>query len=260
VKKLPVLIALLLFTSLECPAQQLAQAAEQLQNPWQLWKDNSQQSVSYRPAVIEKGNNTDNHSVAHQLIEIKATAKVYSSISGFLTFIQDVDNTPNWLVNASNSKVIKQYSIRENSFYITLAKIWPLQARILLLHSTYWQNADLSVEIKLTDDLNNNTDYLTEIDVKEYLPVKIHSAHWKITPTLVVSDDKTKTALLIEYVFIADGRGDTPKWLADHLALKSIWKSMKNIRRLLPDEQWQHQQAILGITELTAMPISSTLN
>tara|TARA_B100000809_G_scaffold195769_1_gene195192 strand:+ start:449 stop:610 length:162 start_codon:yes stop_codon:yes gene_type:complete len=42
----------------------------------------------------------------------------------------------------------------------------------------------------------------------------------------------------IEYIFIVDGGGDTPKWLADHFTLKSIWKTMRNIRRHLPKEKW----------------------
>jgi len=238
-----------------CPAQHLSHAAESQLTTWKTWKENNQQSVSYRSIVIDKHNGTDGHIATRQLIEVKATAKVNSSISAFLLFIQDVDNTPNWLVNASKSKIIKQYSATENSFYITLAKIWPLQARVLLLHSTYWQNSDLSIEINLVDDmlnLNEPTKFIADLNIDEYLPVKIHSAHWKITPKLINDNDQPlkQTELFIEYVFIADGRGDTPKWLADHLALKSIWKSMRNIRRQLPDEKWQQQQTIRGITEL----------
>jgi len=263
VKILLHLIALLLAISKLCSAQDLPNTSEKSLIPWKTWKDSSQQTVSYRQVILDKSNSADDPIASRQLIEIKATAKVNSSISAFLLFIQDVDNTPNWLVNASESKIIKQYSATENSFYITLTKIWPLQARVLLLHSTYWQNPDLSIEINLVDDrlnLNQETNVITNLNLNEYLPVKIHSAHWKIIPKLIINNDQPlkQTALFIEYIFIADGRGDTPKWLADHLALKSIWKSMRNIRRQLPDEKWQQQQTIMGITEL--MPITSKAN
>lgn len=253
-----ILIPLLLCASQVCTAQYFAIVSEV---PWKTWKKNSSQRVDYRPVRID---DADNDTTGRQLIEIRATAKVDSSISGFLRFIQDVDNTPKWLVNASESKIIKQYSKTENSFYITLSKIWPLQARILILHSTYWQNTDLSVEINLEDasrPIDGQKKYLEKVDIGDYLPVSTHSAHWKITPKLIVGDDKliNQTEITIEYIFIADGRGDTPKWLADHLALKSIWKSMRNIRRLLPKEKWQ-QQTIKGITELTVIPITSTSN
>ncbi len=237
-KKLTLCTALLFYACQHC-----ANAAE---IPWKLWKKNSLQSVSYRPAIID-GN------IDKRLIEIRATATVHSSISGFLFFLQNVKNTPNWLVNASESKIIKQYSAKENSFYIKLTKIWPLQSRILMLYSIYWQNDDLSVEIKLTDAVNVEEYMLSAVsNLKDYLPVKTHSAHWKIIPKR--SKDEG-TDIAIEYIFIVDGRGDTPKWLADHFSLKSIWKSMRNIRRQLPEEKWQ-QQTIKGITELSVIPLT----
>lgn len=222
------------------------------ENQWKLWKKHSSQSVSYRPITI----------AGKQLIEIRATATVNSTISGFLLFIQEVSNTPNWLVNASESKIIKRYSAKENSFYIKLTKIWPLKPRILMLHSTYWQNNDLSIEIKLTDvnsRLAEESLLLNNIQLADYLQVKTYGAHWKITPKSQVANDKSRylaekhqAEITIEYIFIADGRGDTPKWLADHLALKSIWKTMRNIRRQLPDKKWQ-QKSIEGITELVLL-------
>jgi hypothetical protein len=240
VKILPLFIPLLLFNCLFC-----ANASE---TPWKIWKDNNSQSVSYRPAIIE-GN------IDKKLIEIRATAIVRSSLSGFLVFLQDVDNTQNWLVNASESKIIRQYSAQENSFYIKLSKIWPLQPRILMLHSIYWQNDDLSVEIKLTDanSLSVKDYMLLHVDnFDDYLQVKTHSAHWRIIPKR--SKDEG-TDITIEYVFIVDSRGDTPTWLADHFTLKSIWKTMRNIRRLLPEEKFQ-QQTVKGITEYSVIPLT----
>lgn len=240
-KVLPVFIPLLLFTYLCC--------ANASQTPWKIWKNNNSQSVSYRPAIIEGD-------IDKKLIEIRATATVHSSLSGFLVFLQDVDNTQNWLVNANESKIIRQYSAQENSFYIKLSKIWPLQPRILMLHSTYWQNDDLSVEIKLTDAENVEDYLLSSVShFNKYLPVQTHSAHWKILPKQL--DDET-TGITIEYIFIVDGRGDTPKWLADHFTLKSIWKTMRNIRRQLPEEKWQ-QQTVKGITELSTIPLTDLL-
>ena len=239
--KSPVCIALLLFSSLHFSY------AEQV--PWKLWKKTSSQSVSYRPAII-------NNQIDKKLIEIKASATVNSSLSGFLFFLQDVNNTQRWLVNASESKIIKQYSMKENSFYIKLSQIWPLRPRIVILNSSYWQNDDLSIEIKLTDAkpiLLKETLPLAIEHLEGFLQVKTHSAHWNIIPKL--SEDEG-SEIAIEYIFIADGRGDTPKWLADHLALKSIWKSMRNIRRQLPKEKWQHK-TIKGITELSVIPLTN---
>lgn len=234
-------IALLVFSCLHFSY------AEQV--PWKLWKKNSSQSVSYRPALI-------NNQIDKKLIEIKASTTVNSTMSGFLLFLQDVNNTQQWLVNASESKIIQRHSTEESSFYIKLTQLWPLRPRILILNSTYWQNDDLSIEIKLTDADPISLEETTSVTIEhlaEFLQVKTHSAHWKIIPKLSKGEGHKVS---IEYVFIADGRGDTPKWLADHLALKSIWKSMRNIRRQLPQEKWQHK-TIKGITELSVIPSTS---
>ena len=51
-------------------------------------------------------------------------------------------------------------------------------------------------------------------NIDDYLKVKIHNAHWKITPQRIAGDATAsrQTEITIEYTFIADGRGDIPTW------------------------------------------------
>jgi hypothetical protein len=174
------------------------------------------------------------------LTEIKVTALVNSSLSGFLLFIQDVSNTPTWLTNASSSKVIKQLSTTEHIFTVNFSAIWPVKSRHLQLHSQYWQNKNLSVEIQLKDDFS------VDIAHKDAVRIKFYKGHWLLTPIL---NNEQQKQLIIEYTFIADNGGEMPKWFADQLALKSTLKSMKQMSLQLPQSKWQ-QQVIPGITEL----------
>ena len=198
-------------------------------NSWKVWKKSKNLSVSSRVSTI------------NQLTEIKATALVNSSLSGFLLFIQDVNNTPEWLTNASSSKIIKVFSATENIFIINFAAIWPLEPRYSQLHSHYWQNSNLSVEIQLEDDFS------IDIAHPNAVRIKFYEGHWLLTPTI---NNEHQKQLIIEYTFIADSGGELPKWFADQLALKSILKSMKQISLQLPQSKWQ-QQTIPGITELS---------
>jgi hypothetical protein len=198
-------------------------------HPWKTWKKSKNLSVSSRVSTIDK------------LTEIKVTALVNSSLSGFLLFIQDVNNTPTWLANVSSSEVIKQLSVTENIFTVKFSAIWPLEPRYLQLHSTYWQNSDLSVEIQLKDDFTLNIDHSNAVRVKFY------QGHWLLTP--IVNNQQQKQ-LVVEYSFIADSGGEMPTWFADQLALKSILKSMKKLSQQLPKSKWQ-QQTISGITEIS---------
>lgn len=197
--------------------------------PWKIWKESKYLSISSRNSTID------------ELIEIKATALVNSSLSGFLLFIQDVNNTPTWLTNASSSEVIKQLSSTEHIFTVNFSAFWPLKPRHLQLHSHYWQNDDLSVEIQLKDDFSMDIAHSNAVRVKFY------EGHWLLTPIL---NNKQQKQLIIEYTFIADNGGEMPKWFADQLALKSTLKSMKKMSLQLPHSKWQ-QQTLPGITELS---------
>lgn len=60
--------------------------------PWTLWKENEAIKIYYR-----KLDDTP-------LIEMKVNATIKFTLSGFLLFIQDTDNIPNWLDNVKQAK------------------------------------------------------------------------------------------------------------------------------------------------------------
>ncbi|GAA0822086.1 START domain-containing protein [Colwellia asteriadis] len=208
--------------------------------PWTVWEDNRHLSVSYRDAQLPTQQS------AAGLIEIQAKLSVESSLAGFLLFLQDVDNTPNWLKGAQESKILTHASASEQSFFVTFSKIWPLKPRLLLLHSRFWQNDDLSVDMSVTQlaPPENLTTALDE-SIDDFFIVTIHHAHWKLTPKL----QGGSLRIAIEYTVIADGGGNAPTWLANHMALKSIWKSMHALQQQLPHSHWQSKK-ISNIKEL----------
>lgn len=214
------------------PIEKSVNDLNSIENKWQLWDKNNAISVSYRDADIA------------DLTEIKASVIVDSSLSGFLLFIQDVANTPNWLVSSTKSTLIKQLATNEHLFSIEFEKIWPLKPRLLTLHSTYWQNSDLSLDISLKAGLRKE---YSNKKLERFIVVHLYRAHWSIVPTLT---KQGIPQLHITYTFLADGAGDSPKWLIDHFALKSMFKSMKNLRKQLPTSKWQLLH-IKGIKELT---------
>jgi len=225
-------------------------AANTTEAPWEVWAQNSELAVSYRPAVAL------NKKLSAELIEIKAVVKVNSTLAGFLLFLQQVENTPNWLVNSTESKVIESLSSNETIFFTKFSGVWPLKQRLLILHSNYWQNEDLSVEISLSDARNITDENIAKWvggNSKQYLRITTYYAHWKITAiqanAQALSEEPAEPLLLIEYTFIGDGNGDSPPWLVKHFTLKSMWKSMHNLKRQLPHSEFQ-QETIEGIIEL----------
>jgi hypothetical protein len=188
-------------------------------NPWEVWRTDDDLSVSYRTSEY------------NDLIEIKAKAKLTSSLAGFIYFLEDLPHTPNWLDNAESAKIVKQISINENIFIIRFEGLWPISAREMLVHSRYWQNKDLSLEIKVTD-ASESMAADSMIKTKSAIRMEVLSAHWKIIPTELNQID-------ITYQFTVDPKGNIPQWITKSMTLNGIWATLNNMREQLPQSSWQ---------------------
>ena len=104
------------------------------------------------------------------------------------------------------------------------------------MHSRYWQNKDLSIEIEIHDASEK------VIDSTKVIKIKLHSASWVITP-------KSPNEIFIEYTFVADAKGSVPKWLVHKYSLKSIWKTLNNLQQQLPISPYQKMH-VDGIIEM----------
>lgn len=186
------------------------------ETPWKTWRKDDYFKVSYRI------NNLDN------LIEIKALAKFESSLAGFIYFIEDLAMTPRWLVNAKSAEIINQIAINECIFITRFERLWPFSAREMVVHSRYWQNEDLSVEIAVKDAGNNIAKN------KNVIRMQVITAHWKIIPV-------KPNQIALTYQFKVDPKGNIPLWLAKPMTLNSIWTSLNNIKAQLPKSKYQHQ-------------------
>jgi len=195
-------------------AQEIANKAS-----WILWKENAHSQVHYRKT---------NH---QNLIEIKSTSQVNSSLSAFLIFLQDPKNTPQWLDNVKQCEVLQTIDNYNHIFKTEFKGFWPIKSREMIVHSRYWQNKDLSLGIEIKDIVEENNG---STDKSKSIKIKVLSAHWLITP---ISDNR----ISIEYAFIVDVRGSIPQWLVNNMMLKSIWKTLANIQQQLPLDKWQQQ-------------------
>lgn len=188
---------------------------------WRPWRSNNTVDVSYRD--VGQTN----------LIEIKARLDVDSTLSGFLQFIQDTSNISQWMANTRDSKIIKKLSENEVVFITFFKTMWPVKPRYMTVHSRYWQNPDLSIEIQLKDAPEAIID--NAVKSPKSLRVNIVSAHWLVTP---ISDKR----ISVEYQGIADPNGNIPSWLVKKISLNSLWQTLQNIEQQLPNSAWQKSE------------------
>lgn len=207
-----------IFSAAATPAAEMAKKIirKEETNPWKVWRADDYLKVSYRVSDIK------------DLIEIRAHATLESSIAGFIYFIEDLKNTSNWLDNADSVEIIKQISANELIFVTRFKGLWPISAREMVVHSHYWQNQDLSLEISVKDASD------AMVQTKNAIRMQVVSAHWKVIPTKA-------NQIAISYQFIVDPKGNIPQWLTKPMTLNGIWTTLNNIREQLPNSKWQHQ-------------------
>lgn len=235
------------------PDKIAASKAKDWQTYRQASKPNSKMAVYFRALTSSEleainSDKTNSQSKANsKLIEIKSELTVKSSIAGFLLFLQDYDKIPNWLDNANGSQLIEQVTPSHNIFRTQFSAIWPVSPREMLIESQYWQDRQGNVHIKVEDASDHYTSH------KNHIAISIIRAHWLIKP---IANDK----LYIQYRVIANANGKVPSWLANKVALRSSWRTLKNINQQLPNSDWQYQKLanILEYQELIQEPTSGT--
>ena len=206
-----------LFSLSSLAAEKNSQNTDKSKNePWQVWRQDAELKVSYRTSQY------------NDLLEIKAQAQVASSLAGFMYFLEDLALLPVWLDNAESAKIINQITANENIFITRFKGLWPVSAREMVVHSHYWQNDNLSVEIAVKDASDSI------IVTKNTIRMQVLKAHWLVVPT--------KTSQIeISYQFIVDPKGNIPQWLIKPMTLNGIWTTLNNIREQLPNSPGQQK-------------------
>lgn len=206
-----------LFSLSSLAAEKNSQNTDKSKNePWQVWRQDTELKVSYRTSQY------------NDLLEIKAQAQVASSLAGFMYFLEDIALLPVWLDNAESAKIINQITANENIFITRFKGLWPVSAREMVVHSHYWQNDNLSVEIAVKDASDSI------IATKNTIRMQVLKAHWLVVPT--------KTSQIeISYQFIVDPKGNIPQWLIKPMTLNGIWTTLNNIREQLPNSPGQQK-------------------
>ncbi|MDW1627867.1 START domain-containing protein [Vibrio sp. Y176] len=164
------------------------------------------------------------------LVEIRARMFTPTSYGAFLTLLEDSDNIPNWIDNASHSRVLNQISATENIVYTQFKAPWPAKNRDMVTYSKYWvDELGFTIEIKSAPD-----SYLAEQN--GYVRIRSVDATWELQK---LTNDTT----LVEYKAFADPGGLLPNWLLNKLSKESAWATFSNLRKELPEyQQYSHPQ------------------
>lgn len=203
------LIGLLLFLSVTVVAQD---------NDWQRYKAEDGVRVEYRRKT---GN----------LLEIKAQTDVKSEIGAFIHLLEDTGNIDKWVPNADKAELISHPDAETYIVHTYFNAPWPVSDRDMVTRSVWTFNNESG---ELTLAVQDAGDQYPEVE--GYIRMQQVQAVWTLTP-------QPNGKLLISYQGQADPAGSLPNFIADTMALKSLFKTFKALPEVLKKYQQSHPAA-----------------
>ena len=179
---------------------------------WQSYKQNANTQVDYRKS--QDG-----------LLQIRAQTTVKSGIGAMLHLLEDTANITNWVANSQKAELLSHPDAQTHLVHAYFSAIWPVSKRDMVTQSVWRQDPHSLVLRMLVTDVGQ--DYPL---VKGYVRMQQIEGEWTLTP---LADGM----LTIQYQGQADPGGKLPHFIADKVALKSIWQTFVKLQQQLPDYQ-----------------------
>ncbi|WP_372624952.1 START domain-containing protein [Arsukibacterium sp.] len=181
-------------------------------NDWQLYKTAGDVLVEYR-------RDSDN------LLEIRAKTRVSSKVEAFKRLLEDTGNIDKWAANADKAELISHPDADINIVHTYFSAMWPVSDRDMVTKSVWTQHKESG---ELTLNIQDvGAEYPT---AKGYIRMQQVQAKWTLTP-------QPDGSLLINYQGQADPAGNLPHFLADKVALKSIFTTFERLPAVLQQYQ-----------------------
>lgn len=195
------------------------------QNAWQSYINKQTLDVQY---------------IEHQsgAIEVKGRVDIDNvSAKDFLTLLSDTDKAADWIENISQVKLLRFLSKSENLVYTFIDSPWPVSNRDVITYSCYQK-------------LNTTQSVLKVFAKPEYIAekptlirIKTLQASWLLTQHLHY--------LTIEYQVYSLPEGSIALWLNNKVILKSVAKTLTNLRTMLAENKYKKTGQIIEAGKCT---------
>lgn len=139
------------------------------------------------------------------------------------SFLKKIENTPKWLDRCNEATLVEQLSEEAVILYVSLEMPWPVKDRDVVGLS----------ELSFSPDRKTMYTSIKKIKRADHPPVKGRIRADEMRSKLSFTElDQGKIAVKMEGH--AEPGGNIPSWLANLLVTESPYKSLLNLRNLIP--------------------------
>ncbi|MFZ4633427.1 MAG: START domain-containing protein [Saprospiraceae bacterium] len=158
--------------------------------------------------------------------ELKLTTSVQTTLHGLIKLFSESNQYNKWAYKVAETRLLKKNSETDFYYYARIDFPWPMSDRDVVMHSTLYQNKDLSVVCTS----NCVSDFLPEVEGLVRMPKS--TTRWALFPG---KDDW----LYIEYYLYSDPGGNIPDWAVNMALEVGPMETIKNIRNIVSDPRYQ---------------------
>lgn len=146
-----------------------------------------------------------------------------TSLTQIETFLKKIENTPKWLDRCNEATLVEQLSDEAVVLYVSLEMPWPVKDRDVVGLS----------ELSFSPDRKTMYTSINKIERADHPPVKGRIRADEMRSKLSFTElSQGKIAVKMEGH--AEPGGSIPSWLANLLVTESPYKSLMNLRDLIP--------------------------
>ncbi|MCU0353284.1 MAG: hypothetical protein MUD08_06020 [Cytophagales bacterium] len=163
---------------------------------------------------------------AHSYRQVKAVARVATTVGGMVAVIKDDKASPRWMDRVVKFETIKTVSAQDWYTYAEIGIPWPFKNADIVTRNTLTQYEDGQVVITL----QNEPTFVEK--KKDKSRVLRAGGSWKITPC--------PGGVMIEYAFHAKPEGlALPAWLVNAITVQSLHRSAERLRKLAESDTYR---------------------
>jgi hypothetical protein len=138
-------------------------------------------------------------------------------------FLKDIENTPKWLDRCDEAILVEQLSEEAVVLYVSLKMPWPVKDRDVIGLS----------ELRFSPDRKTMYTSITKINRNDHPPVKGRIRAEEMRSELSFTELE-QGKIRVQMEGHAEPGGSIPSWLANLLVTESPYKSLMNLRNLIP--------------------------
>lgn len=178
--------------------------------------------TAWYPEKQDSGITIDSRPVAgSSALELRAIVELNAGTIAASQFLQDPATNSQWVPGSKDVSIIERPARGVTLVHFVMEGSWPFQSRDAVARFELTQTPDDIIWIRF----NSEPRLLPEL--AGTVRMETYAGCWRLTPQ---SPSRTH----LEYQSHIEAGGAVPAWMANSVAIRSTYKAMQNLERLVP--------------------------